>query len=72
MNNKKIKKTIFIIILVIIISLIIFTIYSIANSNKEKNPNSELNQNIINEIENLSMEERLKLKHQIDILEDNL
>lgn len=25
-----------------------------------------------NEIENLSMEERLKLKHQIDILEDNL
>ena len=36
MNNKKIKKTIFIIILVIIISLIIFTIYSIANSNKEK------------------------------------
>lgn len=25
-----------------------------------------------NEIENLSIEERLKLKHQIDILEDNL
>ena len=56
MNNKKIKKTIFIIILAIITSLIIFTIYSIANSNKEKKPNSESNQNIINEIENLAQE----------------
>lgn len=56
MNNKKIKKTIFVIILVMIISLIVFTIYSIANSNKEKNLNPESTQNIMNEIENLTQE----------------
>ena len=65
MNNKKTKKTILIILLVPIISLIIFTIYSIANNNKEKNPNLESNQNIINEIENLTQEVMKQITHKL-------